>query len=262
MKRVFLLTLIVCLTAPAFAQKTCTSQTVGDFIYTNCSDGTSSTTQKIGTTSYTNYSDGSSTTSQHIGDFTYRNDTDGTSSTSQKVGNFTYHNWADGTNGTSQTIGNFTYTNLSDGTSATTQRLGNNSYTNVTIPTSPQLPASTSTPYPSAAQQNYEAGYAAGTVIGAAIGRAIRAKRERKYCQEHPDACQQTTQTLANPYSAQLNDIQASMRNTMTEMRESIVRDPHPEIDTFYWQKVVGNWCEAFPSTPYTDLDGTSKSCR
>jgi hypothetical protein len=60
--------------APANAD--CTSQTIGQFTYTNCDNGGSYTTQHIGNFSYTNGTDGNGN---------YR------SGQSQQVGNYTYH---------------------------------------------------------------------------------------------------------------------------------------------------------------------------
>jgi len=90
----------------------CTSNKIGDMVFTNCQDGTSVTKQEIGKFDYYNSNTpGLSGSSQQIGPNTYSQWDDGTTGTHQKLGQFQYDNFSDGTNCTTQTIGAFTYTN-------------------------------------------------------------------------------------------------------------------------------------------------------
>ncbi len=74
MKRTFWIAFCTILLATwsvsALAQS-CTSQKVGNYTYTNCSDASSATTSQVGNYSYTNTNSGTSITGSRVGNYTY-----------------------------------------------------------------------------------------------------------------------------------------------------------------------------------------------
>jgi len=115
------------------------------------------TTQTIGQQTYTNCSDGYRSTSQRIGNQVHSSDNRGTYGTTQSIGNSKYYSDNTGTSATTQRIGSFDYTTIQSRAgsgSLTTQRIGAFDYTSGTLPGQSRVSGST-TNIGSAAYSSY-----------------------------------------------------------------------------------------------------------
>jgi hypothetical protein len=112
---------LVLLALPAAASaQSCTSNKLGTYTYTNCSDGTSATTTQLGNYGYTTYSDGTTSTRTQLGNYGYTTNSNGTTATSTQLGGYGYTHYSDGTTATTTRIGDYIYTTFSDGSTVTT----------------------------------------------------------------------------------------------------------------------------------------------
>ena len=141
MKAISLGVVFVLFSISAVAQSTnCTTTKIGNYTYTNCSDGTSYNSSKIGETRYYNGDITGST--NKIGQFEYHNFSDRKGNrmngSSNRIGNFEYHNFNDNSGnsyyGSTNQIGDNSYFNLNgtDGSSlyGTSSQIGGSSYSN------------------------------------------------------------------------------------------------------------------------------------
>jgi hypothetical protein len=158
------------------------------------------------------------------------------------------------------------FLNNSDGsmTTGTYDRNGN-MYTNTSaLPSQPTVQTQSDDERRKQIQQeNYDAGYAVGSAVGNVIMAVVNHKREKKFCQQNPDRCQNghVIRVVQDPYVAQFAALHAETKRIMDETRQEMVATPQIEAYASIWKSMVNNLCSTYPTDTYTDLDGAVKTC-